>query len=596
MDLEVGTAEIFGDLRTPGTFTVSNSSILTVYNNLHSGPFVLGSTSNGSQASLVIKDDSLFSGPLTVSAPNTTDPASITQNGGRVQTTGNVTLAASRTTGVVAVTVAPSAVGGPMWHVGGDLIVGQNGGQARLDLDAAIATAVDGQVGFGVDSATGTPAGGTILIHNNSSLTYSGSLGLAVNVGGRGGSALVQVGPNFGALSVGGPLTLGGNATLDIEGGIVHAETLNNGGGAVKGYGIIQLNSRAGSANGVKLGQYPISPISDAPDYLRGYGTVLAPAVDREMDAGFGTPDTNGVAYRNETLVAPSGVLKTTGIAFQGHRAVFQETIGGASPTPAAAGYGQLDEATTAPIDLGDPTAADASHLGNATLAAHLANGFTPTPGEPFTIIRNESNAPYRGYFSFLNPGTGASTAEPPAAYTPMPEGSHFSIDGTTFTITYQGRPGGHDVLLIANRAPTADAGGPYTVAEGGFVRLSAGASTDPEQPSANLTYRWDLNGDGIFGDVTPAATNGREVGQQVTFAAAGLDGPGTYTVKVRVTDADGLSSEASAVVTVTNAPPTALFHADSNVPEGSSTIVDFQNPSDPSAADTAAGFTYSYD
>lgn len=326
------------------------------------------------------------------------------------------------------------------------------------------------------------------------------------------------------------------------------------------------------SANGLLL--------DNAKGQLVGSGTILTSVTVAEV--------VNGIP--GVRAIGPAGVLKTTGLVFRGRGAYFTDDLDGTSPGLPGSGYGQLDVTTAQPIDLGDPSAADSSHLGSATLELGFSSFDTFSPGQQFTIIRNESNAPYRGYFSQY-----FQTANPPY-YVPLPEGTHFPVNGRTFTITYQGGPNGHDTVIIADRAPTADAGGPYTVAEGGFVRLSAAASTDPEQPSANLTYRWDLNGDGIFGDVTPAATNGREVGQQVTFAAAGLDGPGTYTVKVRVTDADGLSSEASAVVTVTNAPPTALFHADSNVPEGSSTIVDFQNPSDPSAADTAAGFTYSYD
>jgi predicted extracellular nuclease len=92
------------------------------------------------------------------------------------------------------------------------------------------------------------------------------------------------------------------------------------------------------------------------------------------------------------------------------------------------------------------------------------------------------------------------------------------------------------------NDAPTANAGGPYTVDEGSSVTLTA-TGTDPE--NGPLTYAWDLDNNGTF--ETP--------GQSVTFA--GVDGPAIQTVKVQVTDNGGLTAVASADVTVNNVPPT---------------------------------------
>ena len=48
--------------------------------------------------------------------------------------------------------------------------------------------------------------------------------------------------------------------------------------------------------------------------------------------------------------------------------------------------------------------------------------------------------------------------------------------------------------------------------------------------------------------------------------------------------------------VTVTNVAPTATFGNDGPVDEGSSFHLSLTNPSDPSSADTSAGFTYSFD
>ena len=51
---------------------------------------------------------------------------------------------------------------------------------------------------------------------------------------------------------------------------------------------------------------------------------------------------------------------------------------------------------------------------------------------------------------------------------------------------------------LKVNAAPQANAGGPYTVAEGGTVVLS-GSATDASSLDTQ-TYAWDLDGDGQYG------------------------------------------------------------------------------------------------
>jgi len=134
-----------------------------------------------------------------------------------------------------------------------------------------------------------------------------------------------------------------------------------------------------------------------------------------------------------------------------------------------------------------------------------------------------------------------------------------------------------------ANTAPSADAGGPYTVDEGGTVLLSASA-TDTE--GGPLSYAWDLDHDGTF----------ETTGQSATFSAAALDGPDVRTVSVRVTDDGGLSDVADATVTIGNVAPSATFTVPSTALAGSSFALALDGASDPSSADTTAGFTYAFD
>ena len=107
---------------------------------------------------------------------------------------------------------------------------------------------------------------------------------------------------------------------------------------------------------------------------------------------------------------------------------------------------------------------------------------------------------------------------------------------------------------------------------------------TDPNGDA--LTYAWDLDNDGTF----------ETAGQTATFSAAALDGPTSRTVKVQATDGGGLSAVSSATVNVVNVAPSATLNAPSSVFAGFSFTLSLTGASDPSTADTNAGFTYAFD
>ena len=87
-----------------------------------------------------------------------------------------------------------------------------------------------------------------------------------------------------------------------------------------------------------------------------------------------------------------------------------------------------------------------------------------------------------------------------------------------------------------ANRAPTADAGGPYTADTGSAVMFDGNASSDPD--GDQLTFSWDF-GDGTLGDgATPSHT----------YTSAG-----NYTVSLVVSDAELESDAATAIVEITD-------------------------------------------
>jgi len=74
-------------------------------------------------------------------------------------------------------------------------------------------------------------------------------------------------------------------------------------------------------------------------------------------------------------------------------------------------------------------------------------------------------------------------------------------------------------------------------------VTFDAGGSSDPD-PGDVLTYSWDLNGDGVYGDATG-------VSAATTFTA-----PGNHIVAVKVTDDKGASSTARTSIAVGPALP----------------------------------------
>ena len=140
----------------------------------------------------------------------------------------------------------------------------------------------------------------------------------------------------------------------------------------------------------------------------------------------------------------------------------------------------------------------------------------------------------------------------------------------------------------VLNVAPTSSGlVGPAEGDEGAALSFSLGAGLDPSAAdAAGLTYSFDFDGDGLF-DVVGASPS----------AVHTYDDNGRYTVLARVSDKDGGHSDYTSEVRVRNVAPRHGHFTDNNpVAEGSPVTVSFGGQDDPSAADTAAGFTYSFD
>jgi PKD repeat protein len=130
----------------------------------------------------------------------------------------------------------------------------------------------------------------------------------------------------------------------------------------------------------------------------------------------------------------------------------------------------------------------------------------------------------------------------------------------------------GWDDLEVQLCLPVADAGGPYSVPEGGTVAVSASGST--ATGSTITAYDWDLDsgvGTGPFDDAT---------GVSATFAAGTINGPGTTTIGVQTTCLFVLDDD-PATVNITNVAPTvsAVIPAASNENDAVSFSVSVTDP-----------------
>lgn len=141
------------------------------------------------------------------------------------------------------------------------------------------------------------------------------------------------------------------------------------------------------------------------------------------------------------------------------------------------------------------------------------------------------------------------------------------------------------DDVSILNAPPTADAGGPYDFAEGEGLQLDAGGSSDPDGDA--LTYRWDIDGDGVFGDATGAAP----LIPWDSEYFRNLSGPGEFYVSVEVDDGNGHAVVSpQALVAVNNTPPYLVLMDQIGLNDWSLAAGDY------SSIDELNGLTYEFD
>ncbi|KAA5539564.1 PKD domain-containing protein [Roseiconus nitratireducens] len=121
--------------------------------------------------------------------------------------------------------------------------------------------------------------------------------------------------------------------------------------------------------------------------------------------------------------------------------------------------------------------------------------------------------------------------------------------------------------LSVTNEAPEVFVGGPYAIDEGGLLGLNAVGTDADLGDTETLTYSWDLDNDGLFGEAVAAAP----VLTWESLKQFGMTDDGSYPVVVRVEDTFGEQAYSSTLVTVNNSPPSIVnIHAPPTTTENS--------------------------
>ena len=151
--------------------------------------------------------------------------------------------------------------------------------------------------------------------------------------------------------------------------------------------------------------------------------------------------------------------------------------------------------------------------------------------------------------------------------------------------------------VTVTNVAPSATLANSGPVNEGATAQVSWAGVTDPSAPdgAAGTRYAYDFDDDGTYdvgGATYATASPLAAIDVPASFTA---DGDDSFTVRAAVIDKDDGLRAYTTTIDVDNVAPTATLTGDT-VDEGEAATVAFSAQADPSAADTAAGFTYEYD
>lgn len=212
-----------------------------------------------------------------------------------------------------------------------------------------------------------------------------------------------------------GPMVLNADTSIGGAGNIVLSEGISGAGGLTKvgsgTMGTSTVDSDYAGPTAVSAGRLNLNGKTATSSTVVESGATLG---------GIGTV-TNGAVVNSGGRLAPgtsAGILNTGTLALASG-STFEMEVNGTTP---GTGYDQAN-------------VTGAVELGGATLSVIL--GFSPAPGDSFTIVANDDSDPVVDTFSGLA------------------EGATFGVNGTEFAISYAGGTGNDVVLTVVSAVPT---------------------------------------------------------------------------------------------------------------------------------------------
>ena len=144
-------------------------------------------------------------------------------------------------------------------------------------------------------------------------------------------------------------------------------------------------------------------------------------------------------------------------------------------------------------------------------------------------------------------------------------------------------------IVNVSNVAPSATMADTGPILEGGQVLVGLLGANDPSpfDAVAGFHYSFALDPSALSTTYDDALTS--------YWTVIPLGDNGSYTIYGRIFDKDNGYTDYTTSVTVNNVAPTATLSNSGPVVEGSPVTISFSNGSDPSPADIAAGFHYSF-
>ena len=315
-----------------------------------------------------------------------------------------------------------------------------------------------------------------------------------------------------------------------------------------------QLESWGADVSSAVCSGAPVAALAASPNPALPGATVT-------LD-GSGSVDPNGSIVRYQWDLDGDGVYET-------------DTQGNSQTTTSFPTRGAKRVGLRVTDDAGDTrTEAITVSVTQPPTAAFTVAPGTPATGTPVTFDASGSGDPDGTIARYRWDLDGNGTFETDGGSDPTTSHSYAAPGSYTVHLEVTDDDGAKAVAAqdvdVTNRGPTASftAPDPAEVGEPGL--FDASASADPD--GAVVGYRWDFDGDGSY-----EFDAGSDPTVLYTFTT-----PGTRTVRLEVSDADGGSALAQQAVRVTQPPLASLVVSPATITAGQSATFDATGSTDP--------------